>query len=158
MTHEVPLPPALDLIPSNLFRNFSPCQLPCSLAMFHHVTLLLKALQRLSLSFIMKSLNLCMVSRTLQDLGPCCLPYLISPQWPRWLSAVLPPRRVPLKVFSGDVLSTTAGPLPLPPASVSFSKYLNVFIFFLRSQLKRHPLPQNSLTQLAAQKLPAGLG
>lgn len=72
---EVSLLPTLTIIPSNPFRSFSPYHLACSLAMFDPVTLLLnKALQRLSLSFIMKSLNPHVASRTLQDLDPAASP------------------------------------------------------------------------------------
>lgn len=79
LTQEIPLPPALDLIPSDLFRSFSPYQFPCSSAMFDHVTLLLRALQRLSLLLIIKSQILPVVSRALQGLDSCCLPASSQP-------------------------------------------------------------------------------
>ena len=109
---------------------------PSSVTLCDHVTLLLKAPQRLSLWFIMKSLNPHVVSRTLQDLDPAASPtsppptVCPPPHQLSWLSAVLPPRCVPLKVFSSDELRTAASPLPVLPAPVSFSKHLNVFIYF----------------------------
>lgn len=116
-----PMPPALDLIPSNLFRDFHLCQLPCSFAIFDHVPSLFKGLQWLSLLFGVKSPNLQMVSSALQDLGSHCLQSLLSPLLllrTGFQLCSLPPRLAPLMVFTGGyVKHTTVGLQPPAPSS-----------------------------------------
>ena len=131
---EVPLLPTLTLIPSDPFRSFSPYHLACSLAMFDPVTLLLnKALQRLSLLFIMKSLNCHVVSRTLQDLDPAASPTSPPPSTSWAGSQLCSFPDVPLSRSSqGMHLAPLQAPLPVLLAPVSFSKYLNIFIYFLK--------------------------